>query len=908
MATWTDDKFPLGDDGDRSDTPFDSIFLADDFQECIDNFDLPNFGKVFEQVPVYTTSKLSDENKPETSSYIGKIEGHDENAGYIHHTISSDQIYMHINPGIFGYMPENPSHATITIESTDPATNKKEIKRYRCEYDGCSRTYSTVGNLRTHMKTHKGEFRFKCSEPGCGKAFLTSYSLKIHIRVHTKVKPFECNHEGCEKAFNTLYRLRAHQRLHNGNTFNCENQGCLKFFTTLSDLKKHVRTHTQERPYKCREEGCGKAFTASHHLKTHNRTHTGERPYSCHQSDCRRSFATSHNLKAHEKRHQQGEGSSAQFLEEEDDQMVESDDPDDPGEETMDGNAGDLSEINDAQGTTVNTSSQEENPQAFIIPFSENIQTDQQTMEVEEILTGNIFSANMNTNSEAVPTILSFSPITGHLQNIHFPTFKQTSSSTWKEMVTLPEQTQNVDGSKKEVPGFLNILDDVQLSSPGEAAAASMTSNSEVPVFVDDCEIEKHVLSSESTLSNNKSSENSGKKVADIINLLSANGQIHSIQLTASLSSDQSGEHSENVFEASGRTAADILSILSANGQIQNIQLTSTGMPSTKPVQQINKENLIPECTDLHHASKKIPVVNQESQHLLNGVSVISTADQNVDLVNEIPNPGIVLPVHEVPVVLDPDKNLASDCEQLKIPGPLNKIGTSVPAMLSEPWIDVMECNSLVNASSLKNQFGNTDNGTKDAPSGNNLDGNRNILKDIAADADICKCDPCRCTSSNAECSNCTVSPPSQQRSADANTSWPTENSVEVASDWENGQTQSSAASENVVSVGEGLSEVNAEDCSQSLKTDLRGKNVLEDMPQGCECCGSGKSRPSSCHNHRNSGKDRDPCCVVVCLKTLEQLRKVIQRGCCSGAGNSLRALAMQISSSSCCSQKSKIN
>jgi len=75
---------------------------------------------------------------------------------YIHHTISSDEIYMHINPGNSGSMPENPSHATITIEATDPATNKKEIKRYRCEYDGCSRTYSTVGNLRTHMKTHKG--------------------------------------------------------------------------------------------------------------------------------------------------------------------------------------------------------------------------------------------------------------------------------------------------------------------------------------------------------------------------------------------------------------------------------------------------------------------------------------------------------------------------------------------------------------------------------------------------------------------------------------------------------------------------------------------------------------------------------------------------------------------------------
>ncbi|XP_020281711.1 zinc finger protein 148-like isoform X2 [Pseudomyrmex gracilis] len=195
-------------------------------------------------------------------------------------------------------------HATPNkIESMDADTNQKHINRYNCQYKGCIRTYSTIGNLRTHMKTHKGEYRFKCAEPSCGKAFLTSYSLKIHIRVHTKVKPFECNHKGCEKAFNTLYRLRAHQRLHSGNTFNCEETGCVKFFTTLSDLKKHIRTHTQERPYKCREKGCGKAFTASHHLKTHKRTHTGERPYICTFENCKRCFTTPHSLKSHIKTH-----------------------------------------------------------------------------------------------------------------------------------------------------------------------------------------------------------------------------------------------------------------------------------------------------------------------------------------------------------------------------------------------------------------------------------------------------------------------------------------------------------------------------------------------------------------------------------------------------------------------------
>lgn len=178
-------------------------------------------------------------------------------------------------------------------------THSMSHKQFECVYDGCERSYTSMGNLKTHMKAHEGRYNFSCDYEECDKAFLSSYSLKIHRRVHTGEKPYPCEESGCDKSFNTKYRLTAHKRWHSGDTFDCEHDNCSKQFTTRSDLKKHNRKHTGERPYQCVVDGCKKTFIAPHHLRNHAQNSHNSSDYDCNEDGCLEKFTTRDRLVAH---------------------------------------------------------------------------------------------------------------------------------------------------------------------------------------------------------------------------------------------------------------------------------------------------------------------------------------------------------------------------------------------------------------------------------------------------------------------------------------------------------------------------------------------------------------------------------------------------------------------------------
>uniref|UniRef100_A0A3B5QHM1 GLI family zinc finger 2b n=1 Tax=Xiphophorus maculatus TaxID=8083 RepID=A0A3B5QHM1_XIPMA len=141
------------------------------------------------------------------------------------------------------------------------------------EYDTQEQLVHHINN--DHIHGEKKEF--VCRWDDCSreqKPFKAQYMLVVHMRRHTGEKPHKCTFEGCSKAYSRLENLKTHLRSHTGEKpYVCEHEGCNKAFSNASDRAKHQnRTHSNEKPYVCKIPGCTKRYTDPSSLRKHVKT------------------------------------------------------------------------------------------------------------------------------------------------------------------------------------------------------------------------------------------------------------------------------------------------------------------------------------------------------------------------------------------------------------------------------------------------------------------------------------------------------------------------------------------------------------------------------------------------------------------------------------------------------------